>query len=108
MIDLDPEAVAAAGQFRPGRPAPGVNHVDATTRNPTLSLRLSGLFLLRFAARQLSASLFHEPPRRTRGVSSRPTGGGWRGARGGIKDGRGREEADRTFTGRLAALQPFN
>jgi len=31
-----------------------------------LLLRLPGSFLLRYADRQLSASLFHEPPRMTR------------------------------------------
>jgi hypothetical protein len=35
-------------------------------RNPLLSLRLSGSFLLRFAARNLLGLLFHEPPRSTR------------------------------------------
>jgi hypothetical protein len=35
-------------------------------RKPTLSLRLSGVFLLRLAARTLFAELFHEPPRKTR------------------------------------------
>ncbi len=35
-------------------------------RKPTLLLRLSGLFLLRFAERRLSALLFQEPPRNTR------------------------------------------
>lgn len=37
-----------------------------TTRKPRLSLRLPGLFLLRFAPRSLSVSLFHAPPRSTR------------------------------------------
>jgi hypothetical protein len=35
-------------------------------RNPMLLLRLSGLFLLRFAERQLFGLLFQLPPRRTR------------------------------------------
>ena len=37
-----------------------------TTRKPLLLLRLSGLFLLRLAARQFLGLLFHEPPRNTR------------------------------------------
>jgi len=36
---------------------------DTPHRNPTLSFRLSGLFLLRFAARALFRLLFHDPPR---------------------------------------------
>jgi hypothetical protein len=39
------------------------------TRNPILSLRLSGLLSLRAAERALSASLFHEPPRAARATS---------------------------------------
>ena len=35
-------------------------------RNPRLLLRFDGSFLLRYAERQLSASLFQEPPRTTR------------------------------------------
>ena len=35
-------------------------------RKPRLLLRLSGAFLLRFAERTLSGSLFQEPPRKTR------------------------------------------
>ena len=35
-------------------------------RKPVLLLRLSGLFLLRFAERRLSCSLFQEPQRSTR------------------------------------------
>src|SRR5262245_42819684 len=37
-----------------------------TRRNPRLSLRLPGSSLLRFADRQLTALLFHPPPRLTR------------------------------------------
>jgi hypothetical protein len=37
-----------------------------TTRNPLLSFRLSGLFLLRFAERQFAGLLFQLPPRSTR------------------------------------------
>ena len=33
-----------------------------------LSFRLSGLFLLRYAARQFLALLFQDPPRNTRGL----------------------------------------
>ena len=40
--------------------------VVLTRRNPRLSLRLPGSFLLRFADRQLTALLFHPPPRMTR------------------------------------------
>jgi hypothetical protein len=36
---------------------------DSATRNPILLLRLSGLFLLRYAQRALSWLLFHDPPR---------------------------------------------
>lgn len=39
---------------------------DWATRNPTLLLRFSGLFLLRLAERKLCGLLFHEPPRNTR------------------------------------------
>ena len=38
-----------------------------------LLLRLSGLFLLRFAERNLSGLLFQEPPRSTRRVQSGPS-----------------------------------
>ena len=34
-------------------------------RNPMLSFRFAGAFLLRLGARTLSALLFHPPPRRT-------------------------------------------
>jgi hypothetical protein len=45
------------------------------TRKPILSLRLSGLFLLRYVQRQLSRLLFHDPPRSTRGCAAgSPTG----------------------------------
>ena len=43
-----------------------------TTRNPLLWLRLSGVFLLRFAARQFLGLLFQLPPRRTRLMRSDP------------------------------------
>ena len=39
---------------------------ELSKRKPTLSLRLSGSFLLRIADRQLSALLFQLPPRLTR------------------------------------------
>ena len=39
---------------------------DNTQRKPLLLLALSGVFLLRFADRQLLSLLFHDPPRRTR------------------------------------------
>ena len=42
----------------------------ATTRNPLLLFRLSGLFLLRFAERQFLGWLFQEPPRSTRRLYS--------------------------------------
>ena len=42
---------------------------EHNTRKPILSLRLSGLLLLRAAERALSALLFHEPPRTTRATS---------------------------------------
>ena len=38
------------------------------TRKPMLLLRLSGVFLLRLAARVFLALLFQEPPRRTRDI----------------------------------------
>ena len=43
-----------------------------TTRNPMLLFLLSGLFLLRLAARRFLALLFQEPPRRTRSASPIP------------------------------------
>ena len=46
--------------------------VPEAIRNPMLSLRLSGVFLLRFAARQFLGLLFHEPPRRTRQAQPDP------------------------------------
>ena len=46
---------------------------DTTTRHPLL-LRLSGLLLFRFAARQLFGLLFQLPPRKTRDV---PDAGPW-------------------------------
>ncbi len=39
---------------------------ERNTRNPTLLLRLSVLFLLRAEERNHSGLLFHEPPRNTR------------------------------------------
>ena len=42
---------------------------EHNTRNPILLLRLSGLLLLRAAARALSGLLFQEPPRNTRASS---------------------------------------
>ena len=42
---------------------------EHNTRKPILSLRLSGLLLLRADERALSALLFHEPPRSTRAKS---------------------------------------
>jgi len=50
------------------KPRPtGTNGGEALTRRkPTLSLRLPGAFLLRFADRQLTALLFQPPPRMTR------------------------------------------
>lgn len=64
-----------ARQFRQGRsrePPLRLKDVDATTRNPMFLFRLSGLFLLRYAQRALSAGLFHEPPRNTRAPLSLP------------------------------------
>ncbi len=43
-----------------------VRRIVLERRKPRLLLRLPGLFLLRFAARALSAVLFQEPPRLTR------------------------------------------
>ena len=42
---------------------------EHNTRNPILSLRLSGVLLLRAAERALSALLFQDPPRTTRARS---------------------------------------
>ena len=67
-----------ARQFRQGRsrePPLRLKDVDATTRNPMFLFRLSGLFLLRYAQRALSAGLFHEPPRNTRAPLSLPRHG---------------------------------
>src|ERR1035441_1737041 len=69
------EAMPPARQFRQGRsrePPLRLKDVDATTRNPMFLFRLSGLFLLRYAQRALSAGLFHEPPRNTRAPLSLP------------------------------------
>src|SRR6185295_9300865 len=41
-------------------------NVDTTTRNPMLSLRSSGSFLLRTAQRTFLGSLLNAPPRKTR------------------------------------------
>ncbi len=50
----------------------GLIWTEQTNRTPKLLLRLSGSFLLRFAARQLDASLFQLPPRLTRFEPLRP------------------------------------
>ena len=87
---LAPPAATAfirpAGQFPPGqeegqdsrrhtppvrKPAcsgrgSSVGRECSTTRNPMLLFRLSGALSLRYAERQLSALLFHDPPRRRR------------------------------------------
>jgi len=51
---------------------------EHNTRNPTLSFRLFGLFLLRMAERALAWLLFQDPPRSTRrqkdGRPHRPSG----------------------------------
>ena len=49
-----------------GIPVPEGSRLPEQTRNPLLLLRLSGVFLLRFAERQLVGLLFQAPPRRTR------------------------------------------
>ncbi len=49
----------------------GGGHRELETRKPRLSLRLEGVFLLRFAARRLDAVLFQLPPRLTRLASAR-------------------------------------
>ena len=43
-----------------------------TNRKPTVVFRLSGLFLLRLAARALAGLLFQEPPRKERAASGAP------------------------------------
>jgi hypothetical protein len=52
-------------------PEAGVR-ATTTTRKPLLLLRLSGVFLLRFAERQFLGLLFQEPPRNTRAILLRP------------------------------------
>ena len=47
-------------------PVRKISRLPAETRNPLFVLRLAGLSLLRWEHRQLSAVLFHEPPRATR------------------------------------------
>lgn len=49
-----------------GIPVDKLTRLPAATRNPMLLLRLSGLFLLRFALRRSLSLLIHEPPRTTR------------------------------------------
>jgi hypothetical protein len=51
-------------------PTRSVSYGTKTTRKPALLLRLSGSLALRLAIRQLTALLFHEPPRNTRNVPS--------------------------------------
>jgi hypothetical protein len=46
--------------------APLANNKVLERRKPTSLLRLPGVFLLRFAERQLTALLFQLPPRMTR------------------------------------------
>ena len=46
--------------------------MDTKIRNPTLLLRLFGLFLLRAAQRTFCALLLNEPPRRTRCLRAYP------------------------------------
>jgi hypothetical protein len=59
------EAAAVSGRLGGG--------VDAAQRNPLLVFLLSGLFLLRFAARTLFWLLFQEPPRSLSGLSPQGT-----------------------------------
>ena len=66
---LSQERATLSLKYKP-RPAPvdrGIYRpclrVMETTRNPTLSLKLSGTFLLRYAHRAFCLSLFQEPPR---------------------------------------------
>lgn len=47
-------------------PTISVSYGTKTTRKPALLLRFCGSLALRFAIRQLTALLFHEPPRNTR------------------------------------------
>jgi len=55
----------AAARFRPGdsRLGDGLRSSSRTHRNPRLSFRSSGSFLLRFDTRRFCGSLFQEPPR---------------------------------------------
>ena len=60
------------------RPTGGSGEVEEredTSRKPLLSLRLSGLFLLRLAARRLFSLLLNDPPRNTRRFEPAPTAG---------------------------------
>ena len=59
-----------------------IARVPAATRKPTLSLRLRGWFLLRFADRQFLPMLFHEPPRRTRPLQPGPL---WQSVNHGVR-----------------------
>jgi hypothetical protein len=52
--------------FSSSHPALLMSYGTKTRRKPMLLLRLSGLFLLRFATRQFSGLLFQLPPRITR------------------------------------------
>jgi len=52
--------------FSGSRPTLPVSYGTNTRRKPILSLRFSGLSLLRFAERQFCALLFQLPPRLTR------------------------------------------
>ncbi len=55
------------------------------TRNPTLLSRLSGVFLLRMAARTFLALLFQEPPRSTRTTTTRRQSTVWIRERSGVR-----------------------
>jgi len=59
------EAVIHRAAFLASKP----NDVEQTKRKPTLLLKLSGSFLLRYEQRALFRLLFHEPPRNTRACS---------------------------------------
>jgi hypothetical protein len=63
LSTLDGRTTTRSGSARPE------HH---TTRNPLLLLRLSGVFLLRLAARQLDGLLFQPPPRTTRALTALP------------------------------------
>ena len=51
--------------------------MENTTRNPRLLLKLSGMFLLRMAARTFLRLLFHEPPMPVRPQSQKPAAQAW-------------------------------